>query len=233
LRPPRRRVRAPFRRQLRGPEQEHVLVHIDGYALGQSEDGLHHPLVEEADGEPGILGLHSKPAIELIELESHFRRPEGIRDVVEHVSGGDSQTGGREPKRHHCTGEPSSHRAPLTWILVPEVERPNVLTPAPIPDEVLGPVPLTPEHRERQPCGVGEQVERTELQAGLAAQDHQAPLSVAAGTPTPPDTGERGHRHDQDEPPHQRSLGCFRAELEGPNRRPGKRPPRRIRKPWR
>ena len=77
-------------RQLWGPEQKHVLVHIDYHALGQPKDGLHHPLIEEADGEPAILDLHSEPAIELSELEPHLRPSEGTGDLVDHVPGGRS-----------------------------------------------------------------------------------------------------------------------------------------------
>jgi hypothetical protein len=71
-----------------------------------------------------------------------------------------------------------------------------------------------PEHRERQPGGVRGRVERSEFEAGTAAQEHQAPLSIDARSPTPPNTSQRSRGYDQDEPPHQRNLGFFLVELE-------------------
>jgi hypothetical protein len=75
-----------------------------------------------------------------------------------------------------------------------------------------------PEHRERQPGGTRGRVERSEFEAGTAAQEHQAPLSIDARSPTPQNTSQRDYRHDRDEPPHERSLGFFRAELERADR---------------
>jgi hypothetical protein len=75
-----------------------------------------------------------------------------------------------------------------------------------------------PEHRERQPGGIRGRVERSEFEARTAAQEHQAPLTIDAGSPTPPSTRKRGRRYGQYEPPHERSLGFFRAELERPDR---------------
>jgi hypothetical protein len=75
-----------------------------------------------------------------------------------------------------------------------------------------------PEHRERQPGGIGGGVEWSESEAGTAAQEHEPPLSIDARSPAPPNTSERGRRSDQDEPPHHRTLGVLWAELERPNR---------------
>jgi hypothetical protein len=75
-----------------------------------------------------------------------------------------------------------------------------------------------PEHRERHPDGTRGRVERSEFEAGTAAQEHQAPLSMDTRSPTPPNTSQRDRRYHQDEPPHQRSLGFLPAELERADR---------------
>jgi len=201
-----------------GPKQEHVLVHIHRHVVGQPEEGLHHPLIEEGDCEPGIIGLHSEPAIELLELEPNLPSSEGTGDVVDHVPGGHSQARTREPERHDRTREPAAgaERALVAGIVVPQVERPNIFASTPIPDDVLGPLPRMPEHRERQPRGVRGQIERSELQAGTAAQEHEAPLSIDPPASTPPHTGEHGRHDHRDEPPHQPNVGFFWAELERP-----------------
>lgn len=74
-----------FRRQQRRRKQERVLVHIDDHVVRKPEERFHHPLVEECDGEPGILGLHQESAIELLELQSDLVLAEGLRDPANDV----------------------------------------------------------------------------------------------------------------------------------------------------
>src|SRR5207247_4352806 len=96
-----------------------------------------------------VRGIRTPPALE-------------TRDVVDNVARYDPQARRREPERHHGTGEPSpgAERTLGAGVVVPEVERANLLVPLPVPDDVLGPVAGMPEHRERQPRGVRGQVER-------------------------------------------------------------------------
>lgn len=140
-----------LRGKLWGPQKKRPLAHVRDHVVGKSEQSLHHALIEESGGEPGILRLHTETAIESLELKSHLGPSKGALRVVEQIARRHPQPRGGGRERNHGAREPPADADGIVvaWILVPEVEDANVRALTPIPDHVLRPPRRMPEHRER------------------------------------------------------------------------------------
>lgn len=194
-----------LRPQTRGRQEQDVLVHVGGHAIGQREERLHQPLIEEREREPGVVGLDAEPPVERLELQLHLHTAERAGDVVNQIARCDPQTGTRRPQRHDRAGErsPGAASSFVGGIHVLQIERVDVLPEAPVPDHVLGPLLRVPEHRERQPSRVQPEIERREIQTRVLTQEHQLTLPCAAPPVTHPRLTEgREGKEGKDEPLH-------------------------------